>query len=1064
MASQVSIVIKSSGAPTAVKDVESIGDAADKSGLRLDDMVKKIQLGAVAVSAAGGIIEAYTRSQQEMNTTVGQTAAAMGITEDAFRDMAVQISNAGLPLKDTVELMKLANQEGLKGDQIAAYAGFWDDVGDAVGESGTKLAQGATGLRAVGIAAGDEGKALSAFGYITDNTKLSIDDFLGLLTRKGKDLKAFGIDVDDTAAILGVMEKSLGLTGKAAATEFASAMEHSDGSLSGLIEKLGISREEFERQRSAVSASSDVIERNAKIQDDTITSLERWQHKLDEFLFSHGELIQQAADLAPLLLAIGPATAAVTTGYNLATGAIGLFTGANVASEAATVTATGAIAAEGQAAVLTTAEIQALIPALVELGGAQGAAAVATTEAAASKRALATSAAGATVEVLGLATAFAGLVLAADQVVSHLGGVSIFDVLLDKAGDRRHEKYVREVEAAILAAGAGADKAQIALRGLAEASDMVARAEKGVKDAEDAHDWAGLQKARTDLSNAQTNAAEKTEIYSRLLLNEAQAMKEPAAGADLLKRGYDSLNPSLQETFDKVTNATAAYAKAHPEASFYGQVLGQVESVARSAALAMADAGSAAADSGDDAEGATGGWLDLGDAIYQAVAKAHPLGDTLLGDGLTKGIDSVVAGIDQIGAKANLNNIFKNGLLSDPSSARAAAKETVQSFGDAMSEELQGLELEAEFGSAGARVLEAFGAALADPKKQSSIAPAISQLIKEAERSGVPDAAALGQNLVNAISDGLKSGDWTGVYAAMHALADTLSPAAIQNAKDAEAITKAQTAIAASWKDTQEKLADAAKKEKQDLDDLAKAHKEAMEKIEKAHNDAETRIRKAGGKDMAQKLADEQQHYRDSAAAEDKAYAERVTRREGQYDDQVAQLRKGYQKLADAQNAEIKKLGGEAVENMTKAGKDAVDAFADGLNQTATVSSAGDRLTALLVELFGDAGAAAAAALLAALNTGSSQTAVPTGPSFGNVQRGQSPYGGNGGSLIDFSRPYYIDPVSGNPYQPGFQRTGSADRPININVGTVIATDEAQARRAVGDLGYGLRLTARGVA
>ena len=278
-----------------------------------------------AVSGAGVALEAFARTQQKSNIAVGQNAALIGVSETEYRNLATSLSDAGFPLEDVNELIKIGAQEGLQGnDQLKDFARFWDDVGDATGLAAGELAKGSTGLRAVGVAAGQEGQALSAFGFITDHTKLGVDEFLALLAKKGKNLHDFGISIDDTAAVLGLMEKELGLTGRAASTEFATALESSDGTMGGLLKTLGLTQEQFGVMRQQVDASSGVIERNSAIDDANKTAVQRLSASYKDFLFTHAPVVRSLSEFAPALVAAGPAIGGFATALHLVGPAAGV--------------------------------------------------------------------------------------------------------------------------------------------------------------------------------------------------------------------------------------------------------------------------------------------------------------------------------------------------------------------------------------------------------------------------------------------------------------------------------------------------------------------------------------------------------------------------------------------------------------------------------------------------------------------------------------------------------------------------------------------------------------------
>jgi phage-related protein len=339
--------------------LDNVGGAGERAaGLVNDNWLKAT---AVMVTA-GTAIEGLARSQQEMSVETDQLAARLGEQSDTVRTWATEISNAGLPLEDAVGLMDLASKRGIEGkDALQQYAGFWDDVGDASGESAQQLAEAGVGLGQIGIAAGNESDSLAALGYVIDNTSGGVGDFLGLVNKMGPDLNDMGLDINDTAALLGVMENELGLTGKVAKTQFAEAVKSSGGDLQKMLDTLGITADQFDEYKTKVEESSGVVERNAAIEDSHHTVLEQVGSAIGDLLYQNAGLIQGLSTVAPILMAAGPVAGILSAGYTALTGATGLLS-----------TATGALSGAmaflaANPIVLVIAAIAALVAGLIWL-------------------------------------------------------------------------------------------------------------------------------------------------------------------------------------------------------------------------------------------------------------------------------------------------------------------------------------------------------------------------------------------------------------------------------------------------------------------------------------------------------------------------------------------------------------------------------------------------------------------------------------------------------------------------------------------------------------------------
>jgi hypothetical protein len=293
--------------------VDADDSALDGFASSVDDNFGKIALGG---AAAGLAMEGFARSQKPLSESVQRTAAALGESESAIRDLALETTNVTFPLGEVVDLFELARQQGATtGAELQSFANFWDMVGDAPGASGVELGQAGVALRALGIELGNESEALSAFGFITDSTTQDVGDFLRFIERTGPQLREMGLDVDDTAAIMGVLEGELGLTARTARTEFRKAVNEADGDLGAMFETLGISAEQFDTYRGAVDDASDVIERNAAIHAESFTPIERMRQKAEELMFQFGSLADVAGALALPLMALGPILKLVTSGF-----------------------------------------------------------------------------------------------------------------------------------------------------------------------------------------------------------------------------------------------------------------------------------------------------------------------------------------------------------------------------------------------------------------------------------------------------------------------------------------------------------------------------------------------------------------------------------------------------------------------------------------------------------------------------------------------------------------------------------------------------------------------------
>ncbi len=290
--------------------IEKVGD---KSGKVAESMEKNWLKIGMASAAAGVAIEGMARQQAPLTENTQKLAAALSMTEEEMRGLVLETTNVTRPIGDVIGLFEVARQQGMEtGEEVKRFAETWDTVADATGESSVALAEASIGLRSLGIESHNQGEAMGAFGYILENTTFSVGDFLEFVKLTGPELRQVGLDVDNTAAIVGLLENKFGLTGRTLRTEFRQAVNAADGDINMLYESLGITAEEVEEYSGKVAESSDIIERNAEIHGQSYTAMQKIQQRVAEVSYEYGGLFQAMSALTPVMLGLGPAIKGIT--------------------------------------------------------------------------------------------------------------------------------------------------------------------------------------------------------------------------------------------------------------------------------------------------------------------------------------------------------------------------------------------------------------------------------------------------------------------------------------------------------------------------------------------------------------------------------------------------------------------------------------------------------------------------------------------------------------------------------------------------------------------------------
>lgn len=326
------IVIKAiDNASPVLKNIEGAGTSAGKT-LSVNWKGVSVAVGGVALG-----LEKLARTQAPLTEATRNLSASTGISEGKMRDLVRSTSDVSFSLEDTIATMQTGREQGLKSAKdLKKYALSWDQVAKATGGLAPELAKTGVALNAIGIEAGQEGKATNAFGFIIRDTSQTIDDFLGFVGKTGSQLRSMGMDVDDTAAIFGALEQGLGLTGRIAKSKFTTAVDatnkslekmaddlgltsetarsqfikantDSGKSLKQILDTLGLTTQQFEEYKKKVAESGNVVKEQAANNDKSFTWMQKLQQAAKELTYKYGDLIAMFGNLSPILAGIVPA-------------------------------------------------------------------------------------------------------------------------------------------------------------------------------------------------------------------------------------------------------------------------------------------------------------------------------------------------------------------------------------------------------------------------------------------------------------------------------------------------------------------------------------------------------------------------------------------------------------------------------------------------------------------------------------------------------------------------------------------------------------------------------------
>ena len=328
-----------SGAAMATDDYEhsldSVMASKEEMGAQSEGVLATMEDNLFAVGVAGAAmsagIQGATMSAQDAEVVIGRLSTVTGYQTEELRDLTRSLTDATLAYGEVAEVMETGTQMGLRSEeQLKNFVETWDLVADATGENITKLAEGSTVLRALGVSAEEPEVALDALGYVAQNTNLDITEFLSSIRRLAPELSDMNMGIDETVAVFGALEAS-GTEGRTAIQEIRQAVNESDGSFKGLLNSLDLTEEQFQSYMNELEGGEDILRQNAAHFKDTRTFVQELKASFEGIMGSLYPVLGALSNLVAPLALLGPAIKGVTLAKTKLAGATVALTGAKTA-------------------------------------------------------------------------------------------------------------------------------------------------------------------------------------------------------------------------------------------------------------------------------------------------------------------------------------------------------------------------------------------------------------------------------------------------------------------------------------------------------------------------------------------------------------------------------------------------------------------------------------------------------------------------------------------------------------------------------------------------------------
>ena len=272
-----------------------------------EKLQKRLKMVGAAFTAVGAAGIKLTDDALKLNARLGVTAITIGSTTEEMRGMVLETANVTFGIDEVIKTFDLLARAGLRSEeQIKFVATAFDTLADAVGGvSSTITSQLIMAMKTFQMSADDIAGSTDKMTFLLMNTTLSMDNFAAVVGYITPDLVEMGLTLDDTIALLGIMEGK-GVSGAVATREFRSAITEATTEQIPLNEALGVTTKELEDYKAKLQDTTGLTQEYADAANAQYGVMDNLRFMWSKITFQLGSVLTPLQPVFALMTAMGP--------------------------------------------------------------------------------------------------------------------------------------------------------------------------------------------------------------------------------------------------------------------------------------------------------------------------------------------------------------------------------------------------------------------------------------------------------------------------------------------------------------------------------------------------------------------------------------------------------------------------------------------------------------------------------------------------------------------------------------------------------------------------------------
>lgn len=302
-----------SGLSPVVDTIDEVGTRSDEAGKKVEDIGKKSEetgekadagfgTAELAVLAFLGTLELTAQSLDTLNTKFDKMSNMEGsIPEGNLRDMVADISNVSFSAEEVLAYITALKQAGLETeDSLKRGADAMDTIQEGTGVTQEETIKFLNSLIVMGVDLNNIGSAYNAIAYAQGNVVGGFSTYIQWMMKYDSTFKEMGLNIDQTAVLIAGATKKFG-GGRAAYTGLNKAIKESNGDLSVLESKLGLTAGSLDNATQSTAEYSGKLEKNRGEVREHTTALQKSGAVVEDVGIKFGDVISAVASAGAII-------------------------------------------------------------------------------------------------------------------------------------------------------------------------------------------------------------------------------------------------------------------------------------------------------------------------------------------------------------------------------------------------------------------------------------------------------------------------------------------------------------------------------------------------------------------------------------------------------------------------------------------------------------------------------------------------------------------------------------------------------------------------------------------